>query len=556
VVAGRFVRVLAGLQVHCQSYKARFGRGIKNARRIKKESKVIEITDKQALLKWDDFTEQIRNSTPVDINETREQKAKRIKQLEANPEEWFKYYFPKYSFCEPAEFHKKSTKRFLSSRRIMQRRAWARGLSKSTRRMFEIFFKTFAQKFPTNMLMVSKTEGNAIRLLAPYRANLEANQRLINDYGTQEKIGSWKEEEFVTRGKAAFRAVGAEQNPRGSKLEELRVNVIVFDDLDDDEVCRNPDRVEQRFKWCQEAVIPTVDIAKDYCICIDNNIISEDSCAERFKPYATDDEVINIRDDFNKSVWPQKNSEQDIDDMLSLLSYESAQKEYFNNPISQGKVFKEMTYGKCPPLSKLPFVIVYADPAPSNKDKPTAKSRATNSCKSLAIIGYWELKFYVYKCWLDVTTNSNFIKWMYEARDFINLKSKGQTQVYAYIENNTLQDPFYQQVLLPLIFEEGKARKDILGVIPDDRQKPDKYFRIEGTLEPLNRMGNLILNIDEKEDPHMKRLEVQFKSVSPNSKTMDGHDSVEGGVHIAKNKLLVTTGSIFSLKRKHNPKRV
>jgi hypothetical protein len=516
---------------------------------------MIEISDKQALLKWDDFVEQIRNSTPVDINETKEQKAKRIKRLEADPEEWFEYYFPKYSFCEPAEFHQKSTKLFLKANRIMQGRYWARGLSKSTRRMFEIFYLTFARKLRTNMLMVSKTEGNAIRLLAPYRANLEGNQRLINDYGTQEKIGSWKEDEFVTRGKAAFRAVGAEQNPRGSKLEELRVNVICFDDLDDDEVCRNPDRVEQRFRWCQEAVIPTVDISKPYYICIDNNIIGEDSCALRLKEYCTEWEIVNIRDEAGKSTWPQKNSEQDIDDMLALLSYESAQKEYFNNPISQGKVFKEMTYGKCPPLSKLSFVIIYADPAPSNKDKPTVKSKATNSCKAVWIVGFFELKFYVYKGWLDVTTNSNFIKWLYEGRDYVKQKTNGKTQVYCYIENNTLQDPFYQQVLLPLIFEEGKTRKDVLGVIPDDRSKPDKYFRIEGSLEPLNRMGNLILNIDEKDDPHMKRLEAQFKSVSPNSKTMDGPDAVEGAVHIAKNKLLMTAGSVYSIKRKANPKR-
>ena len=265
---------------------------------------MIELTDKQALLKWEDFLDQIRNSTPVDTNETKEQKAKRIKRLESNPEEWVQYYFPKYCFAAPAPFQINSTKRFVYAKRIMQRRAWARGLSKSTRRMFEIFFKTFALKFPTNMLMISKTEGNAIRLLAPYKANLEANQRLLNDYGTQEKLGSWKEEEFTTRKKATFRAVGAEQNPRGSKLEEIRVNTIVFDDLDDDEVCRNPDRVEQRFRWCQEAVIPTVGSACDCAICIDNNIIGEDSCTELFKEFATDDEVVNIRDENGVSTWP------------------------------------------------------------------------------------------------------------------------------------------------------------------------------------------------------------------------------------------------------------
>jgi len=513
---------------------------------------MIEITEKQSLQKWEEFLDSIRNSTPVNVNESEEDKAKRIKRLEAAPEEWFKYYFPKYSFAEPASFHIASSKRFLKANRILQRRAWARGLSKSTRRMFEIFYLTFAKKFPTNMLMISKTEGNAIRLLSPYKANLEANQRLIADYGTQERIGSWKEEEFTTRKKSAFRAVGAEQNPRGSKLEELRVNVIVFDDLDDDEVCRNPERVEQRFKWCQEAVMPTVDIAKDYYICVDNNLIGEDSCAMRFAEYATDDEIINIRDEFGVSSWPSKNSEADIDDMLGMISYESGQKEYFNNPINQGKLFKEMTYGKCPPLQECDFVVVYGDPSPSNKDRPTVRSKASNSCKAVIVLGHKDLKFYLYKCWVDVTTNSNFIQWLYASRDF----TKKAKQVSFYIENNTLQDPFYQQVLIPLIFSEGKQRNDVLPVVPDSRDKPDKYFRIEGTLEPLNRLGLMVLNIDEKNDPHMKRMEVQFKSVSPNSKTIDGPDAVEGGVHILKNMLATkSVGGIQAIKRRPNNKR-
>ena len=54
----------------------------------------------------------------------------------------------------------------------------------------------------------------------------------------------------------------------------------------------------------------------------------------------------------------------------------------------------------------------------------------------------------------------------------------------------------------------------------------------------------------------MKRLEAQFKSVSANSKTMDGPDAVEGGVHIAKNKISVdATGGIETFARQPNNKR-
>jgi hypothetical protein len=491
-----------------------------------------KITEKQSLQAWDEFLLSIRNSTPVDLSETEEDKAKRIKKLESNIEEWFKYYFPKYSFCEPAEFHKKSSRKYIKAKRIYHRRAWARGLSKTTRRMFENFYKIFVLKRKMNMLLISKSWENAARLLDSYQANFEANQRLINDYGVQERPGKWERGEFVTRGGSAFRAVGAEQNPRGTKLEELRVTDILFDDIDDDEVCRNPERLQQRWDWIEQAVIPTVDISGDYSICFDNNIIAEDCIAIRAAQYADYVETVNIRDEHGKSTWKEKNSEEDIDYMLSKVSHESGQKEYFNNPMSQGKTFKEITWGKCPPLRSLPFVVVYADPATSNKDKPSIKSKASNSCKCVATIGFHMNRYYVYNCFLDNTGNANFIDWLYVSRDNIN----EQTQGFFFIENNSLQDPFYEQVLMPLIWEKGKDHpKSILPITPDTRNKPDKWIRIEGTLEPLNRLGQLIFNEKEKDNPHMLRLEAQFKAAKATSKNLDGPDTIEGGVVVIKN---------------------
>lgn len=509
--------------------------------------------NKQALDQWLEFLDSIRNSTPVDVNESDEQKAARIKKLLADPEAWFVYYFPKYCFSAPAAFHIKSTKKFLKASRLYQSRRWARGLSKSTRRMFEVFYKMFAQGFKVNALLISKSESNAIRLLAPYRANLEANQRLINDYGDQVRVGKWAEEEFITRLGSSFRAVGAEQNPRGAKLEEMRVNMAIFDDVDDDEVCRNPERLQTRWDWVEQAVIPTVDISKDYFILFDNNIIAEDSIAVRAARYADDVETINIRDAAGKSVWAEKNSEADIDYMLSKLSYESAQKEYFNNPLSQGKTFKEIVYGKCPPMKDLQFIVQYADPATSNKDRPTLKSKAQNSCKAVALVGYLNQTFYLYKCFVDNATNSHFTDWLYAIRNYV----AAGTQLYSYLENNTLQDPFYEQVLLPLIFNRAyELQTDVLAVTPDDRVKPEKWTRIEGNLEPLNRLGLLVFNEAEQSNPHMQRMAAMFLSAKATSRELGGPDAVEGAVHIIKNKLAVqTAGGVLAIRRTKNNKR-
>jgi hypothetical protein len=512
-------------------------------------------SNKQALMDWEDFIEGLRNSTPIDFNETPAQKVERIKRLEApgNELEWIAYYFPKYCFKPFASFHKKSIRRVVRAKRLRQWRKWFRGSSKSTIRMMELFYKMFAQKFRVNCLLISKSSDNAERLLAPYRANLQANQRLINDYGIQEKPGSWTANEFTTRSGHTFRAVGAEQNPRGARLDELRVTVIIFDDVDDDEVCRNPERVQERCDWMERAVFPTVDIAGDYLILMDNNLIAENSCAAWFGSLQNvETDSVNIRDTNNKSSWPEKNTEKDIDDMINGMSWEASQAEYFNNPVSQGKTFKEITWGKCPRMDYLPFIVSYGDPATSNKDKPTAKSKAHNSCKVVALLGYHDNKFYLYDCYVDNTTNSNFIDWLYAHKVLV----AGKTPLYSYLENNTLQDPFYEQVLLPLIFSKGKEINDTLGITPDDRKKPEKWVRIEATLEPLIRLGQLIFNIDKKDNPHMARMASQFLTAKPTSKELGGPDAVEGAVHIIKQKTAVqAVGSIKAYGRQKNPKR-
>jgi hypothetical protein len=510
-----------------------------------------ELTDKQILQQWNEYVENVRKSTALLTGENEEQQRRRIKILEDDPELWFKYYFPSFAYAEPAPFHKAATKRIVKNLEWFEVRSWSRELAKSTRTMMEILYLCLTGK-KKYVLLISNSYDNAERLLMPYRGQLAANQRMIHDYGVQELPGKWEAGEFTTRKGAAFRALGAGQSPRGTRNEEARPDVIIFDDIDTDEDVRNPDIIKKRWEWIEKAAIGTRSISTPTTIIFCGNIIAKECCVVKAQEYADHVDVVNIRDEEGRSSWPQKNSEEQIDRVLSQKSYNAQQGEYYNNPIEDGDVFEEMYWGKCPPLSKLQFVVVYGDPSTANNNKPTRTSRNKNSCKAVVIVGYNDLKFYVYNAWVDVTTNSHFIDWLYASRSYIN----GKCLQYTFIENNGLQNPFYEQVLLPMINSKGKEQGGVLGVTPDDRDKPDKFFRIEANLEPENSNGRLILNAEEKDNPHMKRLEAQFKSVSPNSRTMDGPDAVEGAVQIIKNKISVAAaGGIQSMKRQPNNKR-
>jgi hypothetical protein len=483
--------------------------------------------------RWEELVRSFRESTSVNPEDSQADIERRKKRLEANDEEWFRYYFPEYYTCEPADFHKRATKRIMSHDRWYEVRAWSRELAKSARAMMEITKLALTGKV-RNVLIISNSLDNAMRLLLPFMANFEANRRIEQDYGTQKKPGYWEASEFTTMCGCAFRAVGAGQSPRGTRNKNFRPDFLLFDDIDTDEECRNPERINQKWKWIEEAVIPTMSVSGNYRILFNGNIIARDCCITRAIAKAKSIlgfghvDIINIRDKNGVSVWPQKNSEEDIDQFLSTVSTSAAQKEFYNNPVSEFEVFKEIVYGKVPPLSKFKFLVIYGDPAPGESKK------GKNSTKTVGLLGGIGGKLYVIKVFLDKGLNSEFIDWYVKLLEYVG----GKVPVYCYMENNKLQDPFFQQVFQPLVRKVRRERGIQLYIRGDEEKKTDKASRIEANLEPLNSEGNLILNEAERDNPHMTRLKEQFELFTLRLEfPADGPDMVEGGKRIIEHKM-------------------
>lgn len=259
-------------------------------------------------------------------------------------------------------------------------------------------------------------------------------------------------------------------------------------------------------------------------------------------------DVVNIRDKDGHSTWPEKNTEQHIDTVLRKISAASAQKEYYNNPVTEGEVFKDITYGKIPSLKKFQFLVIYGDPAPGENK---SRNSSTKSCILLGMIGS---KLYVIKPFLDRGLNAEFIDWYVLLQEYVG----GKVPVYCYMENNKLQDPFFQQVFKPLVGKVRRERNIQLYIQPDEARKTDKATRIEANLEPLNREGNLIFNEAERDNPHMKRLEDQFKLFTLRLKfPADGPDCVEGGYCIIKKKIQqLVPVTVIHHNARRNPKRL
>lgn len=475
-------------------------------------------TDKQILNDWDEFKKNISRATPVDDSESTAEQEKRIKRLEQNPEEWFAYYFPNYYTATPAPFHIASSKRVIENAEWFEVRSWSRELAKSTRTMMEVLFLVLTGK-KKNVLLVSNSYDNAERLLEPYKITLEANNRIINDYGTQQSLGSWESGEFTTKNGASFRALGAGQSPRGTRNEAARPDVILIDDIDTDEECRNKDRITQKIEWIEQALIPTRSISTPLLLLVCGNIIAKFCCVTELGAKADKWDIINIRDKAGKSTWPSKNTEADIDRVLSLISKASASKEYFNKPIIIGKVFKEIHYGKMQPLQRYKFLMLYTDPS----------YKKNGDYKASAMIGKYRDEYHVLWVKCQQTSTAKMLDWHYDAIRFVNNK----TALYMYIEYPWIDEPLKLEMT-----RASKRHGTTLSLRPDERNKPEKFYRIESLLEPLNRNKKLIFNEKLKDTQDMEDMEFQFLALSPNSRANDdGPDAVEGAVWKYNNKI-------------------
>ena len=502
-----------------------------------------QLDDRRAFKEWQEYHTALKRDKAVDELSPIE-RMRKLEKLEKSPIKWMQFFFSEYCKYPFTPFQVRAINRICTKGEWYEVLSWSRELAKSTITFMAVMYLVATGR-KKNILMVSNSHDNAVRLLEPYKKTFESNSLFKAYYGDLREVGKWTADEFSLTTSAAFRALGALESPRGTRKDAVRPDTILLDDFDTDAECRNPDILNKKWEWFERALLGTRSVSEDMLVVVCGNIIARDCCVKRAGDKADHWDVVNIRDKDGNSTWPEKNTEERIRRIEEKVTTQAFQQEYMNNPLSEGEVFSELTWGKYPPLSRLTFAVCYGDPAPSNNKS------AASSYKSVFLVGYADGKFYVFTGFLDHVTNDEYVNWYYYIRDYAD----GKVQLHNFIENNKLQDPFYEQVFMPLFAEKGKER-GFIGVVPDERKKPPKFDRIEGNLEPLNRQGRLVLNIDEKNNPHMKRLEEQFLLINRAMKSpADGPDCIEGAVWILNQKISTLSVGSFTVGQRQTSKK-
>ncbi len=369
------------------------------------------------------------------------------------------------------------------------------------------------------MVLVGKSQDNANTLLADLQAELQYNKRYAADFGEQYNNGTWEEGSFVTKDGTAFFARGRGQSPRGLRYRSHRPDYIVIDDLDDDELCENPARVSRLTDWVKEALFGALDGGRGRFIMVGNLIAKNSVLANICAIKSVKVSQVNILDREGRVSWAAKWTREEVQAIEDFEGYRSFQKEYMNNPIVEGAVFRHdwIKWAKRPAWRDFTEIVLYIDPSwksSTKNDYKAAKLWAKDKATRL-----WHLRAFVRQA-----TIAEMVRWCY---DLYEWAQQTGIAVKFYMEAIFMQDNILQDFA-----SEGVLRGFQLPIIPDKRKKPDKFQRIE-SVAPLWERGFVFYDESQKDDPDMVRA-VDFTLAF--QKGMRGHDDApdadEGAIYL------------------------
>ena len=450
-----------------------------------------------AIEKWKKLCETVQNSTTINVAESEKNKLTRIKKLRSDYAAFVAYYFPHYTVNPEtgkttpcADFHIKAANKVKKERNLKAVFKWHRGAAKSTHLdiFIPLWLKCQEVKQLNVMVLVGKSEDNANTLLADIQAELQFNQRYIHDFGQQYNNGSWEDGEFVTKDGTAFFARGRGQSPRGLRYRSHRPDYIVIDDLDDDELCESPARVTRLTNWVKEALFGALDGGRGRFIMVGNLIAKNSVLANIAATDGVHVSQVNIWDKNGNVSWAAKWTPDEVKAIERFQGYRSFQKEYMNNPITEGAVFRQdwIKWGKLPDIKKFEELILYID--------PSFKGTTKNDYKAAKLWGkvgsqLWHIKAFVRQC-----SVAEMVRWLYDLYEWSLEKG---IAIKWYMEANFMQD-----TILDEFRREGDLRGYQLPISGDKRKKPDKFQRVEA-ISPLWERGFVTYNEDERNDPDM-----------------------------------------------------
>lgn len=483
---------------------------------------------------YGDFLElcnQIRNATAsLPIGENAHEQEARKAELRGDFERFCQFYFPKEASAPFGYFHREAAAAVLDDPNIFAVLEWPREHAKSVFADIMLPMYLYACGELSGMVIVSANEEKAVGLLSDIQAQFTNNQRWINDYGELQNTGDWKGGNFSTKDGIGFWAFGNGQSPRGIRKSEKRPNLVVVDDIDTAERCRNIARVRESVNWILEDLYPTMGLKQGRLVVAGNRIHRASILAHMVGDVQPDDpkrdgiwhsKVFALQndaremDELGQPAWAERYTREEVMNRMRKMGFRASRREYFHQHVEDGIVFSNdwIEFAPSLPLEAYSEIVVYGD--------PSFKNTKASDYKAIVAVGREASggKLHILRAWVRQASITAMVQEFYDWYEWL------ETRAAYYIEANMLQDLLFDDEFV----QEGQHRGYQMPIRQDKRKKPEKFTRIEN-LTPLFERGQVLFNERERNSYDMQTLIQQLLSFPTGHD--DAPDALEGAVSL------------------------
>ncbi|WP_420581950.1 hypothetical protein [Reichenbachiella sp.] len=442
--------------------------------------------------KWLAFCDEVQQNTSYKLHEKKHEREARIKHLlrSENYGEFFMYYFPDYcdqGKTECARYQVRNAQLLHDNPIITLMQIHHRQSAKSTHGNMGYPLHLMFNDDMWFMIQMGFNQVKAARLIRDIQTQLQFNQRIINDFGVQFSHGDWSEGSFRTTKGVAFECLSYLQDPAGLRDGANRPDYCSVDDVDNRKKARNQVIIREATDNIISNLSEAMRFDKRRMVINNNrkvkNGVIDTIIDEIGKKSTTKISLVNAVDKKGRSTWPERYSDQYWKKKKEDSTYRVWEREYMNNPIEDGYIFKPewIRYKKPLPYEEYDALVAYGDLSYTD----------SGDLKSIHLVGKKGREFHVLEAFNRQTSTTNAARWLY---DLYEDKLRGLDVVYI-IEANFIQGMFLND-----FDEEGDQRGYYLPIRGDKRQKGNKFDRIEN-MSPVFERGYVWFNERKQRDP-------------------------------------------------------
>lgn len=487
-------------------------------------------------------SKEIRESTYASLTlkkETGAEQEARIKRLlkPQNYNDFFDYYFGVHSGmaladAPCADFHQSSYIKVFNDPFIVQFRRWFRGAAKSIHTNVGNMLHLKQNDMVFFSLLIGRNQDASNLLLGDIQMHLESNERIIKDFGMQMSHGKWTDGEFETNDNRYFKALGLNQPFRGLRRGSYRPDFASVDDCEDRKEAKNKELTKEKVDKITGDLKKAFHLHRGRLIIPQNLIVKKglnEGLEEKFKRSKHFDmSLINLRDKKGNPTWHQRISPEKADEIDAETDHYTSQREDYNNPIEEGKLFKNewIRFVKVEPNTKWNALIGYWD----------LSYKASGDYKAYWLLGVTAQKIIALDVFCRKCELTEAINWHF---DQAQARSKNGYSALEHFDATAAQET----VFYPIFQAEAERRHFFQIPMPDHTQGVDKHLRIEATLTSVLFNGTLVFDRKLKGTADMDAALEQILSFEKGTRSPDdAPDALESGVRKAQMYFTGATG--------------